>query len=66
MSKILCSLGFHSWKYFSRIHYKYWGPVDEYFVCCKRCKKQKEIFPDGRKKYLIDGYCTKLKSKSSC
>lgn len=71
---VKCKIGFiqqllgngHKWEFLKRTHYKYRGPVTEYFKRCVKCGHFEEYVPWSHEKRKWDEKCTEIASKSSC
>lgn len=55
----------HKWEYFKRIHYKYRGPVMEFFKHCTKCGKVVEITPWSHEKVIWENRSRMIDCKSS-
>jgi hypothetical protein len=55
----------HKWEYLKRTHYKYRGPVKEYFKRCQRCGKAVEIHPWYDQTYRLNRISKEVRSISS-
>lgn len=56
----------HKWEYLKRIHYKYRGPVMEFFKRCQRCDKVIEMVPWSHEKTKWENRSRMVDCKSSC